>query len=226
MTSVSVGSPRFLTVGEVLTLHKASVSEYGGLDGIRDQGLLSSAIAQAQQGFSGEYSHQFPFGMAAAYAFHIAKNHAFLDGNKRTAWTACGVFLRLNGWSLVASEAEATEFMLGVTAGTDWTKDRRSQWLQAHSKPRPSLELRDFFAALSPELHLSHITAYLATPDHAGKLATINEASRAIPLIRHLTNRAEALAAAGDQEAAQTFAAMFAVLVAVYRVAEDMGYEW
>ena len=77
--------PVFLTVGEVLGLHSDQIREFGGAEGIRDQGALESAVAQASATYHGEYLHHGLFEMAAAYAFHIAENQPFVDGNKRTA---------------------------------------------------------------------------------------------------------------------------------------------
>jgi death-on-curing protein len=76
----------FLTVSEVLGLHSDQIREFGGAAGIRDQGLLESAVAQASTTYDGEYLHNGLFEMAAAYAFHIAASQPFLDGNKRTAY--------------------------------------------------------------------------------------------------------------------------------------------
>ena len=90
----------FLTVSEVLGLHSDQIREFGGAAGIRDQGLLESAVAQASTTYDGEYLHNGLFEMAAAYAFHIAENQPFLDGNKRTGLNAAIVFLGLNGLTL------------------------------------------------------------------------------------------------------------------------------
>lgn len=99
--------PRFLSTLEVLTLHETAIDIFGGTTGVRDLGLLESAIAMPRQSFGGTYAHAFPFGMAAAYLFHICANHPFLDGNKRTAFSTTVAFLRLNDWNLVASEDDA-----------------------------------------------------------------------------------------------------------------------
>lgn len=94
MTLLAIGRPRFVTRDEAFAYHTVSIEEYGGAHGLRDVGMLESALAMPMQGFSGEYAHAFPFEMAAAYAFHIAKNHPFVDGKKRTALMCCGAFLR------------------------------------------------------------------------------------------------------------------------------------
>ncbi|MEQ1607023.1 MAG: type II toxin-antitoxin system death-on-curing family toxin [Pyrinomonadaceae bacterium] len=90
--------PTFLTVDEVLLIHEEQLEAFGGLDGIRDRGLLESAVMTPQASFFGEYLHEFPFHMAAAYALHIAENQPFLDGNKRTALSAAMVFLKDHGY--------------------------------------------------------------------------------------------------------------------------------
>jgi len=87
----------FLTLTEVLELHHEEILRYGGADGTRDVRLLESALAQPEATFGGEYLHQDLFHMAAAYTFHLAQNHPFYDGNKRTALAAGIVFLKLNG---------------------------------------------------------------------------------------------------------------------------------
>ncbi len=83
----------FLTLESVLELHEMQIERYGGATGIRDQGLLESAIAQPQASFDGQYVHNGIYEMAAAYAFHIAENQPFVDGNKRTALASALVFL-------------------------------------------------------------------------------------------------------------------------------------
>jgi death-on-curing protein len=88
----------FLLLQEVLSIHRQGLDRYGGQDGIRDLGVIESAIAQPQQGFGGALLHSDIFEMAAAYAFHISEAQGFLDGNKRAGLGACLVFLQLNGF--------------------------------------------------------------------------------------------------------------------------------
>lgn len=76
--------PPFLTFEQVLYIHQEQLKAHGGRDGVRDLGILESALAVPKASFSGAYLHSYPFGMAAAYAFHIAENQPFVDGNKRT----------------------------------------------------------------------------------------------------------------------------------------------
>lgn len=96
-------------------IHHEQLREHGGRFGLRDENLLESALARPRQRWS--YEDADLFDLAAAYAFGIAKNHPFVDGNKRTALVALGVFLRMNGVQLTAPEPEAVEVMLGVAAG-------------------------------------------------------------------------------------------------------------
>ena len=93
-------APEFLDLEEVLEIHALQLDEFGGIAGVRDRGLLESAVEQPRATAFGELLHADLFEMAAAYLFHIVKNHAFLDGNKRTALVAALVFLDINGVSL------------------------------------------------------------------------------------------------------------------------------
>jgi death on curing protein len=98
--------PKFLTVAQVKTLHQLQIDEFGGSHGVRDEGLLLSALAQPQSGFVDQYFHKNLYEMAAAYLFHLIKNHAFYDGNKRIAALTAAVFLEVNGLSVKANEDE------------------------------------------------------------------------------------------------------------------------
>ena len=90
----------FLSVDEVKDIHTNQISLYGGTHAVRDEGLLSSAVAQPSSGFGDQYLHGSLTAMAAAYLFHLVMNHPFVDGNKRTGLTSALVFLDLNGWEL------------------------------------------------------------------------------------------------------------------------------
>jgi death-on-curing protein len=109
--------PLFLTLEEVFALHDDQLRRYGGAGGVRDLGLLSSAVAMPRASFGGELLHQSLFEMAAAYLFHIARNHPFLDGNKRTGLAAALVFLWVNDREIEAGEDELTELVVGVAEG-------------------------------------------------------------------------------------------------------------
>jgi death-on-curing protein len=109
--------PVFLTLDEVLALHADQIDRYGGSIGIRDLGLLASAIGMPSSTFGGQFLHETLPEMAAAYLFHIAKNHPFVDGNKRTALATALGFLWMNDFEILATEDELTELVLGVACG-------------------------------------------------------------------------------------------------------------
>jgi death on curing protein len=108
----------FLTLDEVLALHHDQIARYGGASGIRDLALLQSAIGVPAATFNGTPLHHSLEEMAAAYLFHIARNHPFIDGNKRTALMTALVFLHLNGKWVSATEDELVELVLGVASGS------------------------------------------------------------------------------------------------------------
>ena len=110
-------TPRFLTLTEVLLILQDQVTRYGGEFGVRDLGLLSSAIAVPQASFSGEALHEDLFEMAGAYAFHICQNHPFVDGNKRVGLAAALVFLDLNGITLSDPDGRLYGMMMKVASG-------------------------------------------------------------------------------------------------------------
>ena len=115
-------NPQFLTVEDVLRLHDLSIVRHGGSFGVRDEGLLESALAMPSQTFGGQYLHASLEEMAAAYLFHICRNHicrnhAFVDGNKRAALLACEAFLRLNRHELTFRSEEIEDITLRVAAG-------------------------------------------------------------------------------------------------------------
>jgi death-on-curing protein len=107
----------FLTLDEALLIHADQIRRYGGIHGVRDLGLLGSALAMPQASFGGLYLHTSLAEMAAAYLFHIAQNHPFLDGNKRAALASALAFLWLNDETVDAGENELTEMVVGVAAG-------------------------------------------------------------------------------------------------------------
>ena len=107
-------TPRFLTLSEVLTILQDQITRYGGAFGVRDIGLLSSAVSVPRAEFGGETLHADLFEMAAAYAFHICQNHPFIDGNKRVALASALVFLDLNGVSVSDPEGKLYVMMMGV----------------------------------------------------------------------------------------------------------------
>lgn len=107
----------FLTTEMVQSIHEDQIQRYGGSFGIRDMGLLESAVAMPQAGFGGQYFHTDLFEMAAAYLFHIVKNHPFVDGNKRVGSMAAYAFLELNGKTFDAPEREYGDLVLAVAEG-------------------------------------------------------------------------------------------------------------
>lgn len=107
----------FLTRDDVLFVHLDQTRRYGGDPGVRDVGLLDSALAQPQSGIVGQRLHAFPFEMAAAYLFHIVQNHPFVDGNKRTGAVAALLFLELNGIDLTAPEGSLYDVTIEVANG-------------------------------------------------------------------------------------------------------------
>jgi death-on-curing protein len=109
--------PIFLSVAEVLAIHRNQVERYGGEKGVRDLSLLTSAVAIPESTFGGEYLHKDVFGMAAAYAYHICMNHPFIDGNKRTALVAALVFLDFNGIRIDDPEEILYETMMLIASG-------------------------------------------------------------------------------------------------------------
>ena len=108
---------QFLSVDVVIDIHSRVIDEFGGDHGLRDRGLLESAVAMPQSTFGGEFLHQSIGAKAAAYHFHLCTNHAFIDGNKRVAVVASELFLLVNGLELAASDDEFEEMTLGVANG-------------------------------------------------------------------------------------------------------------
>ena len=122
---------RFLSVENVLAIHSNTLENEGGLPGIRDVGLLESAVAMPRSTFGGAYLHDGLAAMAAAYLYHICQKHAFVDGNKRTGAFACVLFLFLNGISEedLPPESELEEAILNVDSGR-MTKGELIEWLR------------------------------------------------------------------------------------------------
>ena len=110
-------NPVFLSLAEVLEIHRDQIERYGGHTGIRDLGLLQSALAMPAAGFGGTYLHGDLIEMSAAYFFHIVQNHPFIDGNKRTGTVAAIVFLSLNGIELEADETQLEKLVFDVAKG-------------------------------------------------------------------------------------------------------------
>lgn len=110
-------TPQFLELDEVLAVHADQVARYGGTGGIRDVGLLQSALGMPKASFDGQFLHPSLPEMAGAYLFHLVMNHPFIDGNKRVGLAAAIAFLGMNDLWLEAGEEELTSFVLGVARG-------------------------------------------------------------------------------------------------------------
>lgn len=124
---------RFLSRRALELLHDESLGEHGGLPGLRDEGLLESALARPHQLLA--YGEPDVAALAAANGFGLIRNHPFADGNKRAAFLATGLFLGLNGQRLVTTQADATLTMLALAAG-ELSEDEFAQWLREHTQPR------------------------------------------------------------------------------------------
>jgi death on curing protein len=125
---------RYLSLGEVVDLHQALLQQTGGAAGIRDLGMLESALAQPRATFGGVDLHPTAVAKAAAMGFSLALNHPFIDGNKRAAHAAMEVFLLLNGMELRAALDEQERLMLNLADG-HVTREELTAWLEKHVKP-------------------------------------------------------------------------------------------
>jgi len=126
---------RYLTLGEVVALHRAILAATGGADGIRDLGALESALAQPKATFDGTDLYPSVVDKASALAFGLAMNHPFVDGNKRIAHAAMAVFLDLNGFAIEATIDEQEQLMLDLAAG-QVSRATLTNWLQSHVSAR------------------------------------------------------------------------------------------
>jgi death-on-curing protein len=125
--------PVFLGLDEVIEIHHDQIKRYGGHPGIRDVGILKSAIAMPSATYDGNYFHMDIYEMAAAYLFHIVRNHPFIDGNKRTGAVASIVFLIMNGIDLHADENDFEKIVL-LTAEGNTDKATIAQFFQSNSQ--------------------------------------------------------------------------------------------
>lgn len=114
---MSLDEPLFLDVEDVIEIHATQLEAYGGSPGLRDRGLLESAVAQPQASFGGELAHRGLFAMAAAYLFRIVSNHPFVDGNKRAGLLAALVFLDIAGISVDHPSEALYELTMSVAEG-------------------------------------------------------------------------------------------------------------
>jgi len=127
-------TPRFLTVDEVLEIHLDQIQRYGGAAGLRDIGLLESAVHAPAARFGGRFLLRDPFEMAAALLVSLVNNHAFIDGNKRTGTAASLVFLLLNGFSIREDEPVLSDLVLAVATGTAG-REHVADHFRSHAEP-------------------------------------------------------------------------------------------
>ncbi len=129
-----MNEPLWLGSALIVAVHESQLAEHGGAAGIRDAGLLASALARPRQLWN--YGEPPPdmATLAAAYGFGIARNHPFVDGNKRSALVAMETFLNINGWELDASNVECVSEILSLAAG-DVTEAELAAWLRSHLSP-------------------------------------------------------------------------------------------
>lgn len=123
--------PTWITQELVLAIHKRQLAEHGGIEGVRDEGLLSSALARPRHLLA--YAEKSPriTVLAASYGHGIAQNHPFLDGNKRTAYVVCRTFLLLNGHDINTSQEDKYLTFLQLAEGT-LSEEELADWLHSH----------------------------------------------------------------------------------------------
>jgi death-on-curing protein len=129
-----VRDPPFVELDDVLAIHASRIDRYGGSHGIRDVRLLESALATPRASFSGELLHGTLHEMAAAYLYHIVKNHPFIDGNKRTGLAVAIAFLALNGRAVDAEEDDLVALVLGIAEGSA-SKAQAAVFFEDHTRP-------------------------------------------------------------------------------------------
>jgi death-on-curing protein len=122
------GEPEWIGIELSLAIHDRQLAEHGGGEGVRDRGMLESALARPINKWT--YGESDPAALGAAYAFAVARNHPFVDGNKRTAWVLARLFLRLNRVNLAFDSGDAVRIMLALAAG-DVSEEEMAAWLRA-----------------------------------------------------------------------------------------------
>jgi death-on-curing protein len=128
-----VDQPLWISKKAVLAMHSEQLTEHGGSDGIRDETLLDSALAKPLNVFAYDDEPDI-FRLAASYAFGIARNHAFIDGNKRTALAVSITFLDRNGWDIMAPKEEVYFTFLHLAEGS-LSEDQLADWFKKHAVP-------------------------------------------------------------------------------------------
>jgi len=137
-----MAEPRFLQLDEVLAVHHDLLHRFGGLAGVRDRGLLESALAAPETTFGGQFLHPELEDMAAAYLYHLVRNHPFCDGNKRIALACAHLFLWANGFMLTSDE-ETTEQMVVSAATGAASEEEVAAFVRRHVRPRPDAGRRE-----------------------------------------------------------------------------------
>ena len=117
----------YLTVAEVLTIHKRQIDQYGGIDGVRDSGLLESAVFRPQTGYYNSVAEE-----SAALMESLANNHPFFDGNKRVAFAAAHTFLLVNGFDLAVDSISVFEFMMSSISSGEFRFTQILKWINDH----------------------------------------------------------------------------------------------
>lgn len=125
---------RYLTIAEVLYLHRMVIAQSGGSEGIRDQGSLESAVAQPQAAFAGADLYPSLAAKSAALCFSLVLNHPFVDGNKRVGHAAMETFLLLNGFGVVAAVDEQESLVLALASGS-LSRETLLRWVEEHIQP-------------------------------------------------------------------------------------------
>lgn len=124
---------KYLSIAQVLYIHDQMVKQFGGSFGVRDIGLIESAVARPRASFDNQDLYTNIFDKAAALLQSLLKNHPFVDGNKRTALTSAGLFLKMNGWELINNHEKEVEFGVNVD-NKNLTLEEISTWLKNYSK--------------------------------------------------------------------------------------------
>lgn len=137
MTRTDRAEPHWLDAADAIAIHDRQLAEHGGGNGVRDAGLLESALARPVNRWS--YGEDDPAALAAAYAFGVARNHPFVDGNKRTAWVLARLFLALNGHELHFTPEDAISIMLDLAAGVV-PEDALASWFRERLGAPPAID--------------------------------------------------------------------------------------
>ncbi len=127
-------TPKWLRKAQVLYIHEAAIKRHGGSFGLRDEGLLESALARAENYYA--YGEVDLFLLAAAYAEGIARNHPFIDGNKRTAYIAAGLFLYVHGWHVIVASVPAQIALFERVAAGQVSLEELAEFYRHHTTPR------------------------------------------------------------------------------------------